>query len=153
MTIKDVPVEAGAAEQAVAVLLIRLGGRQFGLPLESVERVMPMARVLRLPESSDALLGMLNLHGEVLPVINPHPRLGLATPKMTAEQRLVLLRAGAPFLMWVEDVEEVVVSRAADLSVVPDQRASPFVSNVLRLGERIVPVLAPAALEPRVADR
>ena len=87
------PMAAESEMQAVAVLLIRLGDRRFGLPLESVERVMPMVHVLSLPESGDGLLGMLNMHGHVLPVVNPHPRLGLATPQMTTEQRLVLLRA------------------------------------------------------------
>ena len=52
--------------------------------------------------------------------------------------------------MWVDDVEEVVVLSSTDgLSLVPDQPASPLVSRILRLGEVIVPVLAPAALEPR----
>jgi purine-binding chemotaxis protein CheW len=136
-------------EIGVAILLIRLGGRQYGLPLESVERVMPMAQVLSLPDAGDGLLGMLNIHGQVLPVVDAHPRLGLPTPRVAAEQRLVLLRASVPFLMWVDDVEEVVVSSADALSLVPAQRGTPLVTGILRLGEIIVPVLAPAALEPR----
>ena len=144
--------KAKAAEQAevgVAVLLVRLGGRQYGLPLESVERVMPMAHVLSLPDAGDGLLGMLNIHGQVLPVVDAHSRLGLPTPKMLADHRLVLLRASVPFLLWVGDVEEVVIGDADALSPVPVQRGSALVSGVLRLGENIVPVLAPGALEPR----
>ena len=149
MTIKYLPEDAASTEQALAMLLIRLGERQFGLPLESVERIMPMAQVLSLPDTGDGLLGMLNIHGQVLPVIDPHPRLGLPTPRLAAEQRLVLLRASVPFLLWVDDVEEVVITGADGLSVVPAQQNSPLVARVLRLGETIVPVLAPAALEPR----
>jgi chemotaxis signal transduction protein len=149
MTTEHHPGGTVSVKQAVAVLLIRLGDRQFGLPLESVERVMPMAHVLSLPDSGDTLLGMLNLHGEVLPVVNPHPRLGQPTPALTADQRLVLLRGSVPFLMWVDDVQEVVVSSEQAISAVPSQEASSLVSRVLRLGETIVAVLAPAALEPR----
>jgi len=140
---------APVSEIGLAVLLVTLGGRQYGLPLECVERVMPMAEVLSLPDTGDGLLGMLNMHGQVLPVINIYPRLGLPTPRLAAAQRLVLLRASVPFLMWVDDVEEVVVGSNDALSPVPDQRANPLVSGVLRLGETMVPVLAPAALEPR----
>jgi purine-binding chemotaxis protein CheW len=149
MTIKYLPEDAASTEQASAMLLIRLGERQFGLPLEAVERIMPMAQVLSLPDTGDGLLGMLNIHGQVLPVIDPHPRLGLPSPRLAVEQRLVLLRASVPFLLWVDDVEEVVISGADGLSVVPAQQNSPLVARVLRLGETIVPVLAPAALEPR----
>ncbi len=140
---------AAQAESGVAVLLVRLAGQQYGLPLESVERVMPMAHVLSLPDTGDGLLGMLNIHGQVLPVVDAHARLGLPTPKMAAEHRLVLLRASLPFLLWVDDVEEVVVSEGDALSQVPAQRGGALVAGVLRLGEAIVPVLAPAALEPR----
>ncbi len=149
MTSTHLSLDAGPVPTGVAMLLIRLGDRQFGLPLEAVERIMPMAQVLALPDTGDGLLGMLNVHGRVLPVIDPHPRLGLPTPRLAAEQRLVLLRANVPFLLWVDDVEEVVVSGADGLSVVPAQQSSPLVARVLRLGETIVPVLAPAALEPR----
>jgi len=149
MTTRHLSADAGRVATGVAMLLIRLGERQFGLPLEAVERIMPMAHVLSLPDTGDGLLGMLNIHGNVLPVIDPHPRLGLPSPRLAAEQRLVLLRASVPFLLWVDDVEEVVVTGADGLSVVPAQQSSPLVARVLRLGETIVPVLAPAALEPR----
>src|SRR5437879_4434285 len=149
MTTRHLSADAGRVATGVAILLIRLGERQFGLPLEAVERIMPMAQVLSFPDSGDGLLGMLNMHGNVLPVIDPHPRLGLPSPRLAAEQRLVLLRAKVPFLLWVDDVEEVVVTGADGLSVVPAQQTSPLVARVLRMGETIVPVLAPGALEPR----
>jgi purine-binding chemotaxis protein CheW len=134
-----------------AVLLVRLGERAYGLPLASVERVLPMAYVLPLPESSDGLMGMLNLHGQVLPVIDPRARLGLPSPQVAAEHRLLLLRGRAPFLLWVDDVQEVVSVSAEELSAVPAEMASPLVPRVLRLGENLVQVLAPAALELRAA--
>ena len=61
MTIKYLPEDAAATEQAFAMLLIRLGERHYGLPLDAVERIMPMAQVLALPDTGDGLLGMLNL--------------------------------------------------------------------------------------------
>src|SRR5437588_8592652 len=132
-----------------AVLLVRLGERQFALPLGSVERVLPMAYVATVPGTGDGLIGMLNLHGDVLPVVDPRPRLGLPSPKVAAEHRLVLLKASAPFLIWVDNVEEVTNVRPDELSVVPAQQANPLVPSVLRFGDAVVPILAPSALEPR----
>ncbi len=143
----------GSSRNAAAVLLVRLAERQYGLPLASVERVLPMAQVAQMPDTGDGLLGMLNLHGQVLPVVNPHPRLGLPTPRIAADHRLVLVRATAPFLLWVDSVDEVVSVAPDELSNVPAQQASPVVPRVLRLGDEIVPVLAPTALEPRGSFR
>jgi purine-binding chemotaxis protein CheW len=140
-------------ERADAALLVRLGGRQYALPLASVDRVLPMAYVLSLPDHAEGLLGMLNLHGQVLPVIDPYARLGLSSPPVAAEHRLVLLRGNTSFLLWVEDVEEVVNLTAADVNAVPTQQSSPLVPRVLRLGDELVPLLAPTALGPRGSAR
>lgn len=132
-----------------AALLVRLGDRLYGLPLASVERVLPMASIATLPDSGDGLMGVLNLRGEVLPVMDPRARIGVPSPRVGTEQRLVLLRANTSFLLWVDEVEEVVSIRPEEISAVPAQQMSPVVPRVLRLGDAIVPMLAPSALEPR----
>ena len=136
------------ATQVETVLVVRLGERQYGLPIGAVERVLPMAYVSPLPDRNDGLLGMLNLHGQVLPVLNPRPLLGLPDRAPAAEHRLVLVSSTTRFLVWVDTVDEVVACTPESLSEVPSQQANPLVRAVLRLGESIVPVLAPAALEP-----
>jgi chemotaxis signal transduction protein len=107
-----------------------------------------MAALVQLPDSGQGLIGVLNLHGDIVPVIDPRPRLGLPTPAIDAEQRLVLIRGNARFLLWVDAIDEVVPSANA-MSTVPGQQVNPLVSRVIRLGETILPVLAPAVLEPR----
>jgi chemotaxis signal transduction protein len=129
-----------------AVLLIRLSDRRFGLPLAAVERVMPMAFVLPLPESQSDLIGVLNLHGEILPVIDLRPRLGMTTPAMNADQRLVLVCGSDRFLLWVDAIEDVLPAADAQ-STVPSQVASPLIPRVIRLGDEMVPILALSALE------
>jgi chemotaxis signal transduction protein len=148
MTLGTVATSAAAELGGVSLLLVKLGERQYGLPLACVQRVLPMAFVLGVPNTGDGLLGMLNLHGQVLAVIDPHPRLGLASPNLGADHRLVLLTGDVPFLLWVDEVDAVVTGAADALSVVPGQQASPLIPHVLRLGDTIVPVLAPTALEP-----
>jgi chemotaxis signal transduction protein len=136
-------------DASTAALLVRLNGQRYGLPLTAVERVLPMASVVAVPGSGDGLLGMLNLHGNILPVADPHGRLGLPRPDVTVEHRLILLRGDKPFLLWVDEVDEVVALPPDAFSGVPTQQVTPVVPTVVRLGEAIVPLLAPAALEPR----
>jgi chemotaxis signal transduction protein len=83
-------------------------------------------------------------------VVDPHPRLGLARPSVQVEQRLVLLRGcTSQFLMWVDEVDEVVRLDPAAVSGVPSPQADAVAPRVVRLGQAIVPLLAPDALEPR----
>jgi purine-binding chemotaxis protein CheW len=131
-----------------AVLLVRLADRRFGLPLADIERVMPMAYVLPLPQSHQDLIGVLNLHGEILPVIDPRPSLGLPTPAMHVDQRLVLVSGSGRFLLWVDAIDEVLPGADAQAAV-PAHLASPVMPRVIRLGDGLVPILSLAALEPR----
>ena len=143
-----------------AVLLARLGSRRYGLPLAAVERVLPMASVVPLPDSGPSMLGVLNVHGAVLPVIDPRHRLGLPSPTVCPEHRLILLStAGRRFLLWVDAVEDIVVGAPGVLSAVPSPQASPLTGphatlegvsltpRVLRLEDGVVPILAPEALD------
>jgi chemotaxis signal transduction protein len=149
LSLTDRPRPAASAG-AAALLLVRIGERRYGLPLGCVERVLPMARVLSLPGSGVGLLGMLNLQGQVLPVVDPHPRLGAAAPRIEVEHRLVLLNGGqGRFLVWVDEVLEVVSGVADAESPLAAQQATPIIERVLRLGDDMIPVLAPDALEPR----
>jgi purine-binding chemotaxis protein CheW len=131
-----------------AVLLVHLADRSFGLPLAVVQRVLPMAAVTSLPEAGEGLIGVLNLHGDILPVVDPRPRLGLPTPQLNAEQRLVLVTGSSRFLLWVDAIEEV-VSGADAMTTVAAQHTSPLVPRVIRLGDKVVPILAPSVFEPR----
>jgi purine-binding chemotaxis protein CheW len=146
MVVHSDPLPTAFAVEPSAVLLVNIGDRLCGLPLGSVERILPMAHLLSLPDDGHGLLGMLNLHGEVLPVVDPHPRLGLPSPTVSAEHRLVLLRAKTSFLLWVDDVQDVVAYEKDAVSMVPGQPADPLVSWVLRLDDSIVLVLAPSSL-------
>jgi purine-binding chemotaxis protein CheW len=134
------------------LLVARISGRAYGLPLDAVERILPMAWLTSLPERTGSLAGFLNLHGSVLPVVDPRARLGLAAPSLDADQRLVLMAAAQRFLIWVDGIEEIVQVDPDTISSVPgvDQRA--LVQRVLRLGDQILPVLSPSALDPAAAS-
>jgi purine-binding chemotaxis protein CheW len=145
--------EAFEKAQIDTVLLVRLGERQYGLPIATVERVLPMAYVVPLPDGGEdgsaGFSGMLNLRGQVLPVLDPRLHLGLPSAAPAAEHRLVLLDGISRFLLWVDAVAEVVTFGPDSVCDVPPGHASPLVRCVLRLDDAIVPVLEPAALATR----
>jgi purine-binding chemotaxis protein CheW len=127
----------------LAMLVVHLADQRYGLPLAAVERVVPMAYVQPLPPSTSGVVGALNLHGDILPVVDPRPRLGLATPPMHAEHSLVLVAADSRFLLWVDAVDDVVVATNSGTAV-----SDSIVSRVLRLDDALLPVLSAAALGP-----
>jgi chemotaxis-related protein WspB len=51
------------------VLVFHIGHDRYGLPLRMVRRVLPLLELKALPLAPDAVAGLMNLHGDSVPVI------------------------------------------------------------------------------------
>lgn len=137
-----------SAPGGFAVLVSRIGQQRFALPASAVERILPMAALTPLADAPSGVVGILDVRGEVLPVINPRPRLGLDTPPLLPEQHLVLTAAGTRFLVWLDRAESLVQVPGAAIDRVEAREERPLVSGVVRMADGTVPVLSPEALDP-----
>jgi purine-binding chemotaxis protein CheW len=129
-------------------LVGRLGSHAVAVPAATVERVVRMAAITRLPNLAQRVVGVLNLHGEILPVVDPRPIFGLPTPPLHLDQHLVVLSARTRYILWVDRVERVITATAEDMvaiDVPAGQAYSPF---ALRLNGVVIPGLSPDALDP-----
>lgn len=148
---------AGAAEQVF--LVFRLGGDEFGLPIEAVDEVARVpAKITRVPKTPKFLEGVVNLRGEVIPVIDQRRRFDMPRLEQGEGRRLVILRterhrAG----LIVDSVSEVLRVRGDAIAPPPDLAGdiTKLVRGVINLessvteGARIVLLLDPADLLTR----
>ncbi|SRR5579883_163675 len=58
-------------------LVVTLGSHLFGFPIESVDSVLRMDALTPIPLAPDAILGIINMRGSILPVVSLRKRLGL----------------------------------------------------------------------------
>ncbi|MFC3228117.1 chemotaxis protein CheW [Marinibaculum pumilum] len=90
------------------ILPLRIGDLKLALPLDLVERVLPMVELDPLPGAPRHVVGTASVHGRIVPVVDLCQSLGLHGRDRSASDRLVLVRAGArPVALSVEDVEPV----------------------------------------------
>ncbi|RYG35956.1 MAG: hypothetical protein EON93_05820, partial [Burkholderiales bacterium] len=72
------PLAATASGAERIFVVFTLGGQEFGLAISAVEEVARMPEgITALPRSPDFLLGVVNLRGTVLPIIDQRRRFGL----------------------------------------------------------------------------
>jgi chemotaxis signal transduction protein len=133
---------------SVSLLVVRLGDRLFALPTEAVERILRMAALVALPGASNGVAGALNLHGVLLPVVDPRPRLGIDPVGISPGQRLIVVSAGDRYLLWVDGVEELFVAQANEIDGVELGAEGAITPSVARLDGLAMPVLSAEALDP-----
>jgi chemotaxis signal transduction protein len=139
----------GFSPGAQTLLLIgRLGERLFALPATSVERILRMAAIMPLPDAPAGIAGVLDLHGSVLPVVDPRPRLGLPPATPDVDQHLVVLTAATRYLLWIDRAERIEDLPAAAFDTVEAGSGPAVAPQVVRLAGVVLPVLSPTALDP-----
>ncbi len=84
----------GVLTASAECLQFRLPGLLLCVPLENVERVLPLVEWQPVPGAADFLRGLLNVHGEAVPVIDLGVRLGhRAHPRYDLDTPILLCRA------------------------------------------------------------
>jgi purine-binding chemotaxis protein CheW len=74
-------------------LVVFLGGTvRYAVPLECVERVLPMIAISPLPGAPEVVLGVINLRGQVVGVVDPGRRLGLDPHEYGLSAHLLIVR-------------------------------------------------------------
>ena len=119
-------------------LTFRVGGQLYALPAEDVSEVILVPPVARLPHSPRSLMGLANLRGTVLPVIDLSLLLGRAAFAPARLARAIVLTGAAPVALAVEAVDSLVApdtgqieTRQAELAAAPGE----LLSGAFQTGE------------------
>jgi purine-binding chemotaxis protein CheW len=83
-----------ADSESPDLFVFRLGPKRFALPLERVGAAVRAAYVEELPGAPTLVLGMLNVRGEVMPVIDLGRRFGLPPRPVAPEGFFLIVRSG-----------------------------------------------------------
>src|SRR4051812_29764327 len=81
----------GADGGARKVLTFSLGPEVYGVDILRVKEIRGWSPVTRIPQSPDSLLGVLNLRGVIVPVVDLRKRFGLAVAEFNAMTVTIVL--------------------------------------------------------------
>ena len=88
-----------AAEQQLVVF--ELGGQQYGLPVLQTQEIMRMVKVNPVPSAGECIEGVINLRGQVIPVVNLSRRLSLPKKIQDGDARIIVVeREGRKPAWW-----------------------------------------------------
>lgn len=92
---------------AASTPLVRfsLDQQDYALYLSAVERVVPAAEVTSLPKAPEIVLGVLNVGGRIIPVVNIRRRFRLPERELRVQDQLILAHTGKrPVALVVDSV-------------------------------------------------
>jgi purine-binding chemotaxis protein CheW len=114
------PLAEPSTAAALAAVPVVVGDRRWALPLGAVERVEAMVAVTDLPASPAGVCGTVNVHGEMVPVLDLEVRLGGPPRQYGADAMLVLARTRLRRVaLPVDDVLAVIAIDPASIGPAP----------------------------------
>lgn len=91
------------------MVVCSLAGEYFGLDINKVESIIKMQEITPVPYAYDYVVGVTNLRGTVLPVINLRKRFAMPACEDTQNTRIIVHAAGAEKIgLIVDSVSEVI---------------------------------------------
>jgi len=127
-----------------------INGRTYAIPLTQVAEITPMCELNQMPHMPKYVEGLLDLRGQVLPVVSLRTRMGL--PKNESNEVasiLILSHEGSRIGVLVDQVESVITATSdqhAKMSPLLEGVNGIWVIDILLLKERVILVLDSGAL-------
>ncbi len=143
--VSTAPEEGEAAEEILMKhVTFFLENEEYGLPISQVQEINRVAEITRVPNAPEHVMGVINLRGKIVPVIELKKRLSLGETDIGKESRIVIIEYGSKVLgMLVDMVAQVMDVSSAQIEEAPEevQTQENFVKGVGKFGERMVILL------------
>ena len=91
-------------------IIVRLGDEQYGIAIKYVDNIVRMQHITRVPKVQSYLKGVINLRGEVIPVMSIRVKIDLPADEYTKATRIIILKLEQQgnIGIIVDEVKEVV---------------------------------------------
>lgn len=127
-------VQKGDDAERNQYIVIRLGMEQYGIDIRYVDNIVRMQRITRIPKMPKYLVGIINLRGEVLPVMSLRIKMDLEPDVYEKKTRIIVLKTQQEGNLGVivDEVNEVVALESAQVDAIDDLKleGKAFVSGV-----------------------
>lgn len=120
--------------EAKQYIVVKLDEEQYGIDITFIDNIVRMQQITRVPKAQSFFEGVINLRGEIIPVMNLRLKFGLESKEHTNATRIIIVKPenNAMIGILVDEVREVVTLEEDDIEkVVQDEQGM----NLLGVGK------------------
>ncbi|HBR33432.1 MAG TPA: chemotaxis protein CheW [Firmicutes bacterium] len=133
-------------EETTQIIIFKLGEEEFGVNILQVREIEKLDQgITRVPRAPHFVEGIINLRGEIIPIVDLRARFGLTLPELGLNSRVIIVEVGeAQVGMLVDAVVEVLrvpVSAIESAPTITKGVDSYFLAGVVNIDERLIVLL------------
>jgi purine-binding chemotaxis protein CheW len=120
----NMQAEQNASDPILQWVTFRLSGETYGVNVMQVQEVLRYTDIAPVPGAPTYVLGIINLRGNVVTVMDTRNRFGLSQGEVTDSTRIVIVETGQHVVgILVDSVAEVVYLRQSEIENPPNTGA------------------------------
>lgn len=126
--------EAGETAQYI---VIKLGDEQYGIDIKYIDNIVRMQHITRVPKVAGYLKGVINLRGEVIPVMSIRLKMDLPKDEFTKATRIIILKLEqhGTIGVIVDEVKEVVTLMSSEIEKISYDSQEEKVNFIFGIGK------------------
>jgi len=135
-----------AMDEIVQLLIFKLGDEEYGVDILQARGIEHLDQgITRVPKAPGFVEGVINLRGEIVPIVDLRKRFGRMIGDVGFDSRLIIVEVGGNLVgMLVDAIVEVVRVASSDIRPAPEITRvadSYYLSGVVNVGNRLVVLL------------
>ena len=139
-------VKQAAVTDANQFIVVELGAEYYGIDISTVDNIVKMQSITRVPKSQEYFNGVINLRGEIVPVMSLRRKFNLDDDEFTDKTRIIILKPEQqePIGVIVDMVKEVVTlteDNIEKISVDTKDDKAKYLNGVGKNGDILISIL------------
>ncbi|MBC7958852.1 MAG: chemotaxis protein CheW [Vallitaleaceae bacterium] len=129
-------VNVGKIEEAVQYIVVKIGREQYGINIKYIQNIVRMQGITRVPKAPFYIKGVINLRGEIIPVMSIRLKFGLEAEQYKNNTRIIIVKiSGQAIGLIVDEVKEVVEIPEADIQTILREANDEKAGYILGVGK------------------
>ncbi len=87
--------------ELIQYIVIKIDDEQYGINIKFIDNIVRMQQITRVPKVDDYLKGVINIRGEIVPVMSVRMKMGLAEDEITNKSRIIILKTNEGDLVGI----------------------------------------------------
>jgi purine-binding chemotaxis protein CheW len=129
----------------IQVVSFKLGSEEYGVDIAQVQEINRMVAITHVPRAPQFMEGVINLRGQLIPIIDLRTRFGMPRTEHTKNTRIVVTEIGAKRVgMVVDSVSEVLRLPVDQIEAAPDMITgvdTEYIRGVGKIEDRLIILL------------
>lgn len=133
------------SNELIQLVTFKIGNEEFGVDIFKVREINKMMQITKVPESPMYVEGVVNLRGNVTPIVDLRKRLGVVENETTEKTSIIVVELGKTAVgLIVDEVKEVLRIQSTITEAPPELVAgvnSEYITSVAKLDDRLLILL------------